>query len=246
MSNHSIKLKKAFLGYGNPILGPIDLSFESPGIIGVLGNNGIGKSTLLKGMAGILPLLQGQLFVDDKLVKDQKYLATKVACSFGHFQVNAIMNVYDLLATGRFPYSGFWGVLSRNDRDKIHQQAEQFELLELMNRSIGTLSDGQAQRVLLARACIQETPIILMDEPTRFLDNDHKISLIKMLLKLVHQDGKLIIFSTHERELFDGVCDQYLYIDSHHCCHQGDIKSLQNLLGFPLSLNEMKEKIFSH
>ncbi len=172
-------------------------------LIAILGPNGAGKSTLLSTITGMLPALSGDVFYGPKnLIKmSNKEVAKEVALVLTDKIDDRYLTTYELVATGRYPYGSFIGKLTEVDNEKIRNAIDAVEATELSSRYFYTLSDGEKQKVLLARALAQDTPLILLDEPTAFIDSPGKIMIINLLMKLVSDFGKAVILTTHDTEL---------------------------------------------
>ncbi len=198
-----LKIQNLTIGYEQkPVLSDINLSAQSSEIIALIGKNGVGKSTFLKTLAGILPELSGQIFLDniDLLNLKPKERARFISIVLTD-NVDVPMPVNEFLLLGRQPYTNMWGSISENDKQVVREVSEMLQIEALMDRKISELSDGERQKVLVARALAQETPVILMDEPTTHLDLENKAILINNLLKVSKIKNKIIILSTHDINL---------------------------------------------
>jgi len=176
----------------------------------LIGENGAGKSTLLRTLSGFLPPLSGRIDIMGKPLKS--YRETDLAKVIGVVltEKNNLQNmtVEELVGMGRSPYTGFWGRLDADDRKKVAQAIELVGIVELSNRMVQTLSDGERQKVMIAKALAQETPVIFLDEPTAFLDYPSKVEILNLLHKLSCEAGKTIFLSTHDLELALRVADK--------------------------------------
>ena len=172
-------------------------------MICMLGKNGCGKSTLLRTIAGLQPALQGEIRVNDKelsamsLQEKAKVLSLVLTERLSVEQTR----VGDVVAMGRYPYSSFLGGLTGKDEEEIETALKQVNLQDKKDRHFNNLSDGEKQRVLIAKALAQQTPLILLDEPTAHLDLPNRIKTLLLLKELAHQTGKCVIISTHELDL---------------------------------------------
>lgn len=156
-------------------------------------------------------------------------LASKVSVVLTEPIASKNMTVTELIALGRQPYTNWIGSLSKKDENKIKESIELLELKSLQDRKCHELSDGQLQRVMIARALAQDTDIILLDEPTTHLDLYHKVQILKLLKSIAHQTQKTILFTSHEIEMAIQLCDQLLILDGN-----------QNPFGQPCELIEQK------
>ena len=199
-----IELHHLTVGYGEKaVLSDINQTLESGCLVCLLGSNGVGKSTLLRTLAGFQPPLSGKILLDGKdltsLSLSQRSKAVSVVLT-ERVEV-PYMKVADLVGMGRSPYTGFFGTLTKEDKVIVGEAIEMVGITSLAERTIDTLSDGERQKAMLAKALAQQTPIILLDEPTAFLDFHAKISTLRLMLKLAHETGKTILMSTHDVEM---------------------------------------------
>ena len=176
----------------------------------LLGENGAGKSTLLRTLSGFLPPISGEVFILGKSLSDYKEreLATVIGVVLTERTNLQNMTVEELVGMGRSPYTGFWGRLSAEDRVKVGEALDMVGIAGLRERLVQTLSDGERQKVMIAKALAQETPIIFLDEPTAFLDYPSKVEILRLLGRLSHDMGKTIFLSTHDLELALRVADR--------------------------------------
>ncbi len=156
----------------------------------LIGPNGIGKSTLLRTLSAFQPPLEGSITID-RLIG--VVLTTKP-------DVQNI-TVTELVGLGRSPYTGFWGTLNEKDSEIVEESIAKTGITHLAERMIQTLSDGERQKVMIAKALAQQTPVIYLDEPTAFLDYPSKVDMLMLLRQLAHETGKTIFLSTHDLEL---------------------------------------------
>jgi iron complex transport system ATP-binding protein len=176
----------------------------------LIGENGAGKSTLLRTLSGFLPPLSGEIEIMGKPLKSYKEieLAKVIGVVLTEKSNLQNMTVEELVGMGRSPYTGFWGRLRAEDRAKVAEAIALVGINELKDRLVQTLSDGERQKVMIAKALAQETPIIFLDEPTAFLDYPSKVEILNLLHKLSSEAGKTIFLSTHDLELALRVADR--------------------------------------
>ncbi len=179
-----------------------------------MGVNGIGKSTLLRTLGLFQEPLSGSLSLKDRPLEDYSVpeLSKLISVVLTEPLSTRNMTVWELIALGRQPYTNWIGSLSRDDRKRINEVIQQMDLTMLKNRKCYELSDGQLQKVLIARALAQDTDLLLLDEPTTHLDLYHKVQILKTLQHIAHSSQKMIIFTTHELELAIQLCDRILII----------------------------------
>ena len=181
----------------------IDVDLHSGELICLLGPNGSGKSTLIKTLAGVQPKIYGKITIFDEPVEtlSRKEIAHRLSTVLTDRVTVGNLSVYNLVAFGRSPYTGWLGSLSEEDEEKVRWAIDATGLTEFVNRDINKLSDGERQKVMIARALAQDTSVILLDEPTAHLDLPNRVEIIRLLRELAHETGKGILLSTHELDL---------------------------------------------
>ena len=169
-------------------------------IVALIGGNGIGKSTLLKTIAGFQSPLSGELLIHQRSAKDYgpKELAMEMSFVSTEIVRAASLTVREMVGLGRFPYTNWFGQLTDYDQKIIETAIQQVGLNGYENRQISRISDGERQRAMIARALAQDTRIMILDEPTAFLDISNKYEIVRILHRLAEEQGKCIIFSTHD------------------------------------------------
>ena len=229
MTDYYFSTKDLFIGYnGKAVVENININVKKGEIIALIGPNGAGKSTLLRSIARELPLISGSVWLDGKNMKDYSFkeLSTKMAVVLTDRLKVELMTCHDIVATGRYPYTGRLGTLSREDEDKVDKALETVQALELGSRDFNAISDGQKQRVLLARAICQEPEIILLDEPTSFLDVKHKLELLSILSRMARQNDITVIASLHEIDLAEKVADRIISVKGDRIFKFGEPKEV--------------------
>lgn len=199
-----IKLQHLTVGYGEKaVLSDVNQTLNEGQLVCLLGSNGVGKSTLLRTLAGFLPPLSGEILLNGceltSLPISRRSQAVSVVLT-ERVEV-PYMKVVDLVGMGRSPYTGFFGTLTKEDRRIVGEAIEMVGIEDLTERTIDTLSDGERQKAMIAKALAQHTPIILLDEPTAFLDFHSKVGTLRLMLRLAHETGKSILLSTHDVEM---------------------------------------------
>ena len=205
------------IGYGpKTILENLDFSIPKGCFVGVVGVNGVGKSTLMRTLGGFQSALAGEIRLQDQPLQTilPNPLAKLRSVVLTEQGVAQNLTVQELIALGRYPYTNWWGKLTEEDHQQILKSLELLELVSLKDQKFHELSDGQRQRVWLARALAQQTPLILLDEPTTHLDLYHKIQILKMLQSISHREEKTILFTTHEINMALQLCDRILLLDT--------------------------------
>lgn len=182
------------------IFNPLNAFALKGEMIALIGQNGIGKSTLLRTIAGLQKEISGEIRIKQKLIGD--YERNELACTVGYISTEPVkvsnMKVYELVALGRYPHTDWTGKLGSDDHEKIAEAIERVNLEELRYRFINELSDGERQRAMIARVLAQDTEILIMDEPTAFLDIRGRFEVLSLLHNLTRNKDKTIIFSTHD------------------------------------------------
>ena len=190
----------------------IDLSLEKGKLIALIGANGIGKSTLLRTITGIQKPLSGTVSLNNKNIHelDALTLAQNLSIVLTEKLPPSNLTVWELIALGRQPYTNWIGTLTDNDIAKVNEAIELTQIGHLIAKRHYEISDGQLQIVLIARALAQDTPLIILDEPTTHLDLLHKVVLFKLLKKLTQETGKCILFSTHDIDMAIQLSDEMI------------------------------------
>ena len=196
----------------NSIASNIDLSLEKGKLIALIGANGIGKSTLLRTLTGIQKPLSGTVSLNHKSIHEMDFLslAQNLSVVLTEKLPPSNLTVWELIALGRQPYTNWIGTLTDNDIAKINEAIALTQIGHLTQKRHYEISDGQLQIVLIARALAQDTPLIILDEPTTHLDLLHKVVLFKLLKKLTQETGKCILFSTHDIDMAIQLSDEMI------------------------------------
>jgi iron complex transport system ATP-binding protein len=190
----------------------LNLSLEKGKLIALIGANGIGKSTLLKTLTGIQKPLSGGVFINAINIEELEplALAQEMSLVLTEKLPPSNLTVYELIALGRQPYTNWIGKLTPEDIAKVNEAMELTQINHLASKKHYEISDGQLQKVLIARALAQDTALIILDEPTTHLDLQHKVSVFKLLKKLAHETGKCILFSTHDIDMAIQLSDEMI------------------------------------
>lgn len=210
------RLQDLAVGYnGHAIIHDINIDIAKGDIVALIGPNGAGKSTILKSITRQLKLIGGTVTFDggDLMAMSFKDLSSRMAVVLTERLHPELMTCHDIVATGRYPYTGRLGVLTRDDEDKVDEAMRAVHAEELGARDFNSISDGQRQRVLLARAICQEPDIILLDEPTSFLDVRYKLDLMNILRTMSKENGITVITSLHEIDLAMKVADKVVCVE---------------------------------
>ncbi|WP_040488633.1 ABC transporter ATP-binding protein [Imtechella halotolerans] len=183
-------------------------------LVALVGANGIGKSTLLRTLAGIQPALKGSISIDNRPLENYppEHLATVLSLVLTEPIAAKSLTVVEVIALGRQPYTNWLGTLNPSDIHKVKEVVQQLQLSDIQHKKCYELSDGQLQKVMIARALAQDTSLIILDEPTTHLDIYHKAYILKLLKKIAHETQKTILFSSHEMDLAIQLCDKMMVL----------------------------------
>ena len=205
-----LETKDLSVGYhGKPLIEDIALHVQRGRIVTLIGPNGSGKSTILKTIIGQLSKVSGTVFLDGKAMEahSRNEIARRMAILMTARMEPELMTCRDVVGTGRYPYTGKLGILTSEDRAIVERSLVQVGGLDFADRPFANISDGQRQRILLARALCQEPEIIVLDEPTSFLDIRYKLELLTVLKRMVRENDLAVLLSLHELELAERVSD---------------------------------------
>jgi iron complex transport system ATP-binding protein len=207
---YTSKMKK------NVIAKDININLEAGKLIALIGENGIGKSTLLRTLSGLKKPLSGSVHLNGRNLTDfsQVDLAQNLSLVLTEKLPPSNLTVFELIALGRQPYTNWIGKLTETDLEKINQAITLTQIEHLAQKKYYEISDGQFQNVLVARALAQDTPLIILDEPSTHLDLFHKVALFKLLKKLASDSNKCILFSTHDIDLAIQLSDEMIVMTS--------------------------------
>lgn len=211
-----IRLDSLTLGYGQGILlDKVSADLNGGGLIALLGRNGSGKSTLLRTIAGLGKIKGGNILIDGKVLACLKPDELARTVSFVTTEKIRIPNLKcrDIVALGRAPYTNWIGRLQARDEEIVDGALELLGMSEYADRTMDQMSDGECQRIMIARALAQDTPVILLDEPTSFLDLPNRYELGILLRDLAYRQNKCVFFSTHELDIALTLCDSIALID---------------------------------
>jgi iron complex transport system ATP-binding protein len=221
----SISFKNLIIGYDNsdknnfPV---ISSQISGSEFIVLLGRNGIGKSTLLRTLAGLQSPVAGELNLMGQNINRYSQKEKAALISFVSTEKLRIANltVFDLVSLGRYSYTNWLGLLDEKDRSVVYDSMKMAKVLHLANNNINEISDGELQRVMIARTLAQNTPVIILDEPTSFLDLPNKFEILLLLRKLAWNKNKTIILSTHDLDMAARIADN-IWIMTHDGLEQG-------------------------
>lgn len=212
----SISLRHITLAYGRrTLLEEVSAEFAPQSLTALIGRNGTGKSTLLRAIAGLNPAAKGDVCLCGHPLAELAPQQRAATVSFVTTERVRIANLSceDVVALGRAPYTNWIGRLREEDRQIVRRALEQVGMGAFARKTMDRMSDGECQRVMIARALAQDTPVILLDEPTAFLDLPNRYELAVLLRRLAHEERKCILFSTHDLDIALTLCDAVALID---------------------------------
>lgn len=216
VKQYYFKAEKLSVGYGKePLIENIEICLEKGEILTLIGPNGAGKSTILKSIAKQLALMGGTVFLGEQDLGQMSgnELSQNMAVVLTEKLRTEMMTCEEVVATGRYPYTGRFGILSDADRQAVQEAMELVHVTPLSGQDFTKISDGQRQRVMLARAICQEPEIIILDEPTSYLDIKYKLDFLSILQEMRRKKGLTVIMSLHELELAAKVSDKILCVN---------------------------------
>ena len=243
-----IHLKDFSIGFGSrTLLDKVNTSFGKGELTALIGRNGSGKSTLLRAIAGLNRQYSGDIILDGKNLRSLTPDRLARSLAFVTTERTRIPNLRceDVVAIGRAPYTNWIGRMQDIDRNIVSDAIRSVGMEGYAGRTMDTMSDGECQRIMIARALAQDTPVMLLDEPTSFLDMPNRYELVSLLRTLAHVNGKCILFSTHELDVALRMCDSIALVDNgvlHHLSVTEMVKSghIQRLFLSPdLSFEEL-------
>ncbi|WP_312902003.1 ABC transporter ATP-binding protein [Chryseobacterium taichungense] len=213
-----LQIKQANIGYKKTLISNADANLNLGEVCLLIGNNGVGKTTLIKSILHQIPLLKGDIFLHGKNIRDfsVKEMAENIAVVFSKSVIPQNYTVEDLISLGKYIYYPFYFALKKEDREEVISIIEELGLTQYKNTPLKNLSDGNLQKAFIGRAITQNSPVIILDEPTTHLDEKNKIVILKVLRKLAKEYHKLILFSSHDWRLAKEFADKIWYVKNHH------------------------------
>lgn len=224
MESYFFQTEKLSVGYdGKPLIKEIEIKLNRGQILTLIGPNGAGKSTILKSITRQIKTVGGTVYLEQKEMQkmSDRAISKKLSIVMTERMNTELLTCEDIVSTGRYPYTGTLGILSEEDRRKVTEAMEIVHALELRDRDFSAISDGQRQRILLARAICQEPEIIVLDEPTSFLDVRYKLELLAILERMARKKHITVIMSLHEIDLAQKVSDKIICVKGDTIAHYG-------------------------
>jgi iron complex transport system ATP-binding protein len=222
--NNMLKIENLTIFYGDrKILNNINLNVNSGEVVALIGPNGAGKSTLIRGVSGVIPIRSGEIYAGDVNLKSLSSMqrARQIAVVPQAVSLPPAFTVWETVLLGRTPYLNFLGQTSAKDEELTRLALEQADVLHLINSRMSEISGGEQQRVLLARALVQDTPILLMDEPTAHLDIRHQLDLLKLIAKYAREKNLTVLIALHDLNLASLFADRIAIVQNGVLCVAG-------------------------
>ncbi len=247
MNNYYFCTEKMCVGYnGKAVVREMEIVLSKGDILTLIGPNGAGKSTVLKSIAGQLELIDGSISLENEILAEikTKELAKRMAVMFTDNVKAELKTCRDVVAAGRYPYTGWFGILSEEDKQVVDEMMTLTRTAELSEEEFDKVSDGQKQRVMLARAMCQQPEIVILDEPTSYLDIRYKLEFLSLLQEIREKKGLTVIMSLHELELAKLVSDKILCLKGNYVERYGTPEEIFTL-DFIEQLFDIQEDNFS-
>ena len=209
-----LELKNTTIGYKTPLIKGVETSLDLGEICLLIGNNGVGKTTLLKSILNQIPLLEGDIVLNGKKIKtlSNKEIAEQIAVVFSKSSIPTNYTLTDLISLGKYIHYPYYFKLNKTDKQEIAEIINKLNLSEYQNKKLTELSDGNLQKAFIGRSLAQNSPFIILDEPTTHLDEENKLMILSLLRNLAKSENKLILFSSHDWRLAKEFSDKIWWI----------------------------------
>lgn len=213
-----LQINQVNIGYDKSLISNATANLNLGDVCLLIGNNGVGKTTLIKSILHQIPLLSGEISINNKNIKNLsvKEIAEHIAVVFSKSIIPQNYTVEDLISLGKYIYYPFYFELTKEDREEVSEIITELDLDQYKHTLLRNLSDGNLQKAFIGRALTQSSPIIILDEPTTHLDEKNKIIILKTLRKLAKEQNKLILFSSHDWRLAKEFADKIWYVKDNH------------------------------
>ena len=229
----TLELRDLYIGYAEDanrhiVAEELNASLPKGTMACLVGANGVGKSTLMRTLSGFQPALRGEVRIDGRALEEYtpRELSERVGVVLTERENAPDLTVEEVVAIGRVPYTNFWGTLTAVDRQAVDEAIALVGIGHLRHKKIGRVSDGERQKAMIAKALAQQTDVILLDEPTAFLDYGSKVSVMRLLRQLAREQGKAILLSTHDLEIAFQTADE-VWILQHDGLQTGTLDVLE-------------------
>ena len=210
-----LEIKNTTIGYQKPLISEVNASLDFGDVCLLIGNNGVGKTTLIKSILHQISTLNGEILIHQKNIEKltDKEIAEQIAVVFSKAQIPANYTTEDLISLGKFIHLPYYYQLEKEDLEDVNNIISQLKLEEYRNIQLQKLSDGNLQKAFIGRALAQNSPVIILDEPTTHLDEENKIIILKLLRDLAKNHDKIILFSSHDWRLAKEFVDKIWFIN---------------------------------
>lgn len=229
----TLELRDLYIGYAEDanrhiVAEELNASLPKGTVACLVGANGVGKSTLMRTLSGFQPALRGEVRIEGRALEEYtpRELSEKIGVVLTERESVPELTVEEVVAIGRVPYTNFWGRLTAADRRAVDEAIALVSIEHLRHKKIGRVSDGERQKAMIAKALAQQTSVILLDEPTAFLDYGSKVAVMRLLRRLAHEEGKAILLSTHDLEIAFQTADE-VWILQHDGLQTGTLDALE-------------------
>ena len=229
----TLELRNLHIGYDDDanrhiVAEELNASLPKGTMACLVGANGVGKSTLMRTLSGFQPALRGEVRIEGRALEEYtpRELSEKIGVVLTERESVPELTVEEVVAIGRVPYTNFWGRLTAADRRAVDEAIALVGIEHLRHKKIGRVSDGERQKAMIAKALAQQTSVILLDEPTAFLDYGSKVAVMRLLRRLAHEEGKAILLSTHDLEIAFQTADE-VWILQHDGLQTGTLDALE-------------------
>lgn len=229
----TLELRDLYIGYAEDanrhiVAEELNASLPKGTMACLVGANGVGKSTLMRTLSGFQPALRGEVRIEGRALEEYtpRELSEKIGVVLTERESVPELTVEEVVAIGRVPYTNFWGRLTAADRRAVDEAIALVGIEHLRHKKIGRVSDGERQKAMIAKALAQQTSVILLDEPTAFLDYGSKVAVMRLLRRLAHEEGKAILLSTHDLEIAFQTADE-VWILQHDGLQTGTLDALE-------------------
>lgn len=208
----TLELKNITIGYSKPLISEGNMTLKTGDVCLIIGDNGVGKTTLIKNILAQNNLLNGEIFLDENNLKElnSKEIAQKISIVFSKSQIPNHFTVVDLISFGKYIHYPYYFKLNNIDLQEVNEIIESLGLKEFANFQLRNLSDGNLQKAFIGRALAQNTPMIILDEPTTHLDEKNKLMILNLLRSIAKAQNKIVLFSSHDwrlaKEFSDKIC----------------------------------------
>ena len=229
----TLELRDLYIGYAEDanrhiVAEELNASLPKGTMACLVGANGVGKSTLMRTLSGFQPALRGEVRIEGRALEEYtpRELSEKIGVVLTERESVPELTVEEVVAIGRVPYTNFWGRLTAADRLAVDEAIALVGIEHLRHKKIGRVSDGERQKAMIAKALAQQTSVILLDEPTAFLDYGSKVAVMRLLRRLAHEEGKAILLSTHDLEIAFQTADE-VWVLQHDGLQTGTLDALE-------------------